>query len=87
MAEQIISGSGVQYALIVNADGSINTSNIVIPTSVYNPAYTFTYITSGTATGVTGSSIGSIAQQIGATTYNLRLTYQSGLMTGVGSWV
>jgi len=87
MAEQIISCSGVQYGLIVNKDGSINVqTDNQLPTEGDNPAWSFTYLASGTATGMTGSSIGSIFQYIGTTTYAQKLTWQSGLIINVGSW-
>ena len=52
-----------------------------------NPAWEFGYIISGTATGVTGSSIGSIVQFIGAGSYVQSLSYTNDLIVSVGSWV
>lgn len=97
----IISASGAQYPLIVNSDGSINTTQIggatgsksyIIDTSPKSPDrnneyYSFIYLTSGTATGVTGSKIGSIVQFIGAGSYVQVLTYSNNLITNVGSWI
>jgi len=45
------------------------------------------YIVSGTATGVTGSTIGSIIKFIGTGSYVKVLTYSNDLITKVGSWV
>jgi hypothetical protein len=84
----IISASGTQYGLIVNPDGSINAATTTpLPTASPNPYYSFIYITSGTATGVTGSEIGSIIQFIGAGSYVQVLKYSNDLLIEVGSWV
>ena len=110
MPEVIISASGPQYGLVINADGSINTSGggggttagsefwikggsilnyDIIPTddSQNNSAWRFLYLTSGTATGVTGSTIGSIVQFIGAGSYVQKLTWSNDLITDVGSFI
>jgi len=87
MPVPIISASGTQYGLIVNADGSINTAEgDTTPTVGYNPAWTFVYGASGLSTGMIGSSIGSIIQFIGAGSYIQTLSWKSGLVVGVGSW-
>lgn len=52
-----------------------------------NSEYTFIYMTSGTATGITGSRIGSIVQFIGTGSYVQTLTYSNDLITNIGSWV
>lgn len=59
-----------------------------IPTSsIYNnPAWSFVYGSSGTSTGMIGSSIGSIIQFIGTGSYVQTITYQNGLITSLGSW-
>jgi hypothetical protein len=88
MGEVIISASGTQFGLIVNADGSLNVqTDSQLPTEGDNPAWGFTYQASGTVTGMTGSSIGSIFQYIGTMTYTQKLTWQSGLIIKIGSWV
>lgn len=51
-----------------------------------NPYFTFIYMISGTATGVTGSRIGSVVQFIGAGSYVHRLIYGGDLLISVGSW-
>lgn len=78
--------------------GSVQLTTSYFPGSVYivdanpiatghnNPAWSFTYGSSGITTGMTGSSIGSIFQYIGVTTYTQKLTWQSGLIIAVGSW-
>jgi len=69
-----------------NLNGSFY-SIIPTPTLVSsNPAWKFEYITSGTASGVTGSSIGSVTQFIGAGSYVNVLTYSNDFITNVGSW-
>jgi len=52
-----------------------------------NPELELFYITSGTATGVTGSEIGSIVKFIGAGSYVQTLTYTDNNLTNVGSFV
>jgi hypothetical protein len=103
MTNQISSGSGIQYPLLVNEDGSINiSSDITIsgvtidavsikelpPTnSFYNNAYTeLVYIASGTSTGVTGSSIGSIIKYIDTGSYVKVLSYLNDNLVNIGSW-
>jgi len=58
------------------------------PTSkIYNnPKFQFIYIVSGTATGVTGSRIGSVIQFIGTGSYVNVLTYSNNRITTIGSW-
>jgi len=58
------------------------------PTSTdrINPHFQFIYINSGTATGITGSEIGSVIQFIGAGSYVQKLTYSNNNLTNVGSW-
>jgi len=51
-----------------------------------NPLFQLVYIISGTATGVTGSEIGSVIQFIGAGSYVQKLTYSNNNLTNVGSW-
>ena len=88
MAEQLISASGTQHGLIINSDGSINVqTDTQLPTEGDNPAWNFIYQASGTSTGMTGSSIGSIVQFIGAGSYVQKLTWQSGLIINIGSWI
>jgi hypothetical protein len=86
--EQLISASGTQYGLVINPDGSLNVqTDPQLPNQGDNPAWSFTYQASGTATGMTGSSIGSIFQYIGATAYVQKLTWQSGFVIAIGSWI
>ncbi len=82
---------GTIYPLVVDNAGRLMTSNVwleSLPTdsNVNNPAYEFVYITSGTTTGVTGSSIGSIWQTIGVGSYVQILSWSNDLITNVGSW-
>ena len=51
-----------------------------------NEYYDFKYLISGTATGVTGSTIGSIVQFIGAGSYIQVLTWTNDFITSIGSW-
>lgn len=51
-----------------------------------NPLNKFLYIISGTATGVTGSEIGSIIQFIGAGSFIQIFTWSNDLITQIGSW-
>lgn len=51
-----------------------------------NPLNKFLYVTSGTATGVTGSEIGSIVQFIGAGSFVQVFTWSNDLITQIGSW-
>jgi len=92
MPEVIISASGPQYGLVINADGTIGVSGTftnaeVLPTEGNNPEFSFVYIVSGTATGVTGSAIGSIIQFIDTGSYIQTLTYSDDLIINVGSWI
>ena len=52
-----------------------------------NSANKFEYIISGTASGVTGSEIGSIIQFIEAGSFVQVFTWSNNLITAVGSWV
>lgn len=80
-------GSVIQYTNPWIVNGSTY-SLFVTPTLVsQNPVFQLRYVYSGTATGVTGSEIGSILQIIGATTYTKVLTYTTNVLTQVGSWV
>lgn len=51
-----------------------------------NPEYDLLYIVSGTATGVTGSTLGSIVMYIGVGSYIQVLTYANDYLVNVGSW-
>lgn len=88
-----ISGTIIIGSVSANVDNVyIQSGNViiqdVIPTSTYNnnSYYNFSYIISGTATGVTGSRIGSIIQFIGVGSYVQTLTYDNDLIINVGSW-
>jgi hypothetical protein len=85
LAEQIIDGNGSGYFLAINPDGSINTvgSNTF---ESQNPYMTLVYISSGTSTGVTGSSLGSIIKFVGAGSFVKVLSYSNNNLIGVGSW-
>ena len=99
MPEQIISASGTQYGLVINPDGSINVNDANFTGSFYNlevppiapilnnPQYQFIYMISGTATGITGSEIGSIVQFIDTGSYVSVFTYLNNNLISVGSWV
>lgn len=89
-------GHGHNYVMVDNSvdgveDGRLWTNSIieqVIPTdpSQNNPEVDFEYIVSGTATGVTGSRIGTIIQTIGTGSYVTTLTYANNRLTNIGSW-
>ena len=87
-------GHGTNYAMI-DAAGRLFThisGNIVIEettpidASKNNPAWKFEYIISGTAAGVTGSSIGSITQFIGTGSYVQTITWSNNLIINLGSF-
>ena len=87
MAVTIINASGPQFGLVVNSDGSLNVqTDPQLPTQGDNPAWQFKYIVSGTATGVTGSRIGSVIEFIGVGSYVNVLTYSNNRITNIGSW-
>ena len=82
---------GTIYPLVVDNAGRLMTTNVwleSLPTdsNVNNPAYEFIWMASGTATGVAGSSIGSIWQTIGTGSYVQILSWSNDLITNVGSW-
>ena len=52
-----------------------------------NPQYKFEYIISGTATGVIGSSIGSITMFIGAGSYVSKWSYDNNNLVSIGSYI
>lgn len=59
-----------------------------VPTfSGANPELDLIYITSGTATGVTGSEIGSIIKYFGAGSFIQVLTYSNNNLVNIGSFV
>jgi hypothetical protein len=85
MAEVIINGSGVQYPLVVNSDGSINVNSV--DDTFENPFQRLIYISSGTNTGITaGSCIGSIVKFTGAGSKVKVLGYVNDNLVNVGSW-
>lgn len=70
-----------------NMTGSMYRMEDVPTSTIYNnPALKLEYIISGTATGVTGSEIGSIIKYIGAGSFVQVITYSNDLITNVGSW-
>lgn len=101
MPEQII-GSPDQKMLWIGAEGQIAISGIVgvgdvtgsfyeietIPTAVIknNPEYEFIWMASGTATGVTGSSIGSIWMTLNTGSYVQSLTWSNDNLTDTSAW-
>jgi len=93
-------GVGSVYGMNLGSEtwikgGSIQTFGIgsfysieTTPTLISNnPSLKILYIYSGTSTGVTGSSIGSIIKYIGAGSYVKVLSYNGGNLISVGSWV
>ena len=52
-----------------------------------NPHYEFVIMTSGTATNVTGSAIGSVIMFIGAGSYVSKWIYDLDFLTDIGSFV
>jgi len=89
MAEAIIDGLGSGYLMKINQDGSLNISGTFNVTLQSDPdrAFKLEYIVSGTSTGVTGSSIGSIIRYEGAGSLVQVLTWSNKLVTNIGSWV
>lgn len=57
-----------------------------LATSELNPYYQFIYLTSGTATNVTGSYIGSIIMFVGAGSYVSTITYDLNRIVSIGSY-
>ena len=78
----------VNVALVNNSGALLiyNSETSPIDPAQNNPANKFEYIISGTATGVTGSEIGSIIQFIGAGSFVQVFTWSNDLITQVGSW-
>jgi len=74
----VISGVTIDNVVIQDVPPTDATKN--------NPAWEFGYIISGTSTGVTGSSIGTIVQHIGTGSYVQSLVWDNDLITNVGSW-
>ena len=78
MAVQIISASGTQFGMLVNADGSINVAEgDTDPLTGYNPSWKFIY---------SGNAIGSIYQFIGTGSYVQRIVWSGNVITAIGSW-
>lgn len=82
-------GSITIGSVSANVDiGSVYIREDIPTATIYNnPAWTFEYIISGTATGVTGSAIGSVTQYIGLGSYVSVWTYSNDNLVNVGSWV
>ena len=87
MPTQVISASGTNYGLVVNSDGSINTTDNVAPNVGFNFETELIYMVSGTGTGVTGSEIGSIVKHYDAGSFVRVLTYENNQVINVGSWI
>ena len=88
MAVQLISASGTQFGVIVNADGSLNVNTTEpLPTGQGNSLKVLKYLSySGTSTGI-GSVIGSIVKFIGVGSYVQVLGYDTAYnLTTIGSW-
>lgn len=92
MAEQIRDGrgnpdqAGVTSGNRVMVDSVIN-ETIPIDGTKNNPAWKFSYMLSGTSTGITsGSYIGSIVQYVGVGSYVQTITYFKNNITNIGSW-
>lgn len=87
---ELIIGSPDQRMLWVGSRGEVGVSGVVSIGNnplIDNSAYEFLYITSGTATGVTGSAVGSIIQYIGLGSYTQVLTWSNNRVVTVGSSV
>jgi len=69
-----------------NLTGSFYTFNATPTLVSQNPYTTLIYIISGTSTGVTGSSIGSIVKYIGTGSYVKVLSYLNNNLVNIGSW-
>ena len=98
-----VNASGVQLSigsLAVSLESIYVTSGNVVVTagSIYsfkplprnnidNAVVQLRYIISGTATGVTGSQVGSIIKFIGTGSYVKTLTYSNNVLVTAGSWV
>lgn len=73
---------------IQTVNGSIvEQQTIPIDSSKNNSSNQFLYVTSGTATGVTGSEVGSIVQFIGAGSFVQVFTWSNDNIVTIGSWV
>ena len=79
MAEQIIDGRGNAYALVVNADGSINTTvgGTVTPIAGLNPLTVLLY---------SGTAIGSIYKIATAGSYVQVLGYDGDNLASISAW-
>ncbi len=88
-----IQGSGLHLDVniaLVNNSGALliyNSETSPIDPAQNNPANKFLYIISGTATGVTGSEIGSIVQFIGPGSFVQVFTWDNNVITDIGSWI
>ena len=71
---------------VTSFGSSINQQVTPIDSSQNNPYYTFSYVTSGTTTGVVGSEIGSIIQFIGAGSYVQVFSWSNNSILNIGSW-
>ena len=78
-----------KYQVDVNPSGALITSEYgAVPTETVNSAYDFTWITSGTSTGIkTGSKVGTIRQIIGAGSYDMAFSYVDNNIDTISSWV
>lgn len=72
---------------LINVGSTVIKETTPIDTSKNNAEFKFEYIISGTAAGVTGSSVGSITQFIGAGSFVQVFTWSNDLVTNIGSWV
>ena len=73
--------------VLTNIGSTYNVEVSPTATILNNPAWQFSYIISGTSTGITlGSSIGSIVQFIGAGSFVQTITYTNNNITAIGSW-
>ena len=89
MADAIVDGTGSgNFWRITQSGAGLVTSQEASPLddSKNNPAWKFEYAISGTAAGVTGSTIGSITQTIGTGSFVQTFTWDNDLVTNISEW-
>jgi len=70
----------------VNIDSIVIKETVPTDSTKLNPAFKFEYIASGTATGVTGSRIGSVTMFVTTGSFVDVLSYNNNRISNIGSW-
>ena len=90
MPEQIISASGTQYGMLINADGSINVSGLDISIGSLALSLENVYVTSGTVYVVSGPPLMSNSRDIlianGSVGMNITNSYNTSAIQLTGAW-